>query len=108
MAVKKNIRKSNIILGRNIERLRLIKDLSRMQVGRKVNKNEQQIARYEGGLDFVPLPVLENIANALGEPVAKKIIRRISFTRKLEVEQNTQLEDELIELYNIAFPPDDE
>lgn len=104
MAIKENIKKSNVVLGRNIERLRLLKEMSRMQVGRKVNQKEQQIVRYERGGALVPLPVLERIAEALGEPIAKKIIRRISSVRKLEVEKNTKMDDELIDLYNEAVP----
>lgn len=106
MAIKSNVKKSNKILGENIERLRLIQNMSTMQLGRKVNKNQQQIMRYERGCEFVSLPVLENIASALGEPIAKKIIRKISVLRKLEAERKTEMEDELIDLYNEAFPED--
>jgi len=103
----KIIRESSALLGKNIERLRLYKDISRKKVGRVINKNEQQVARYEAG-DFIPLPVIEDIGKALGEPVAKKIIRRISFTRKLETDKNIRLEEELCELYNQAFGEIDE
>lgn len=107
MARKKIVSKSQIILGRNIERLRLKKEITRMQLGRKINKTLQQIERYERG-DFVPLPIMESIGLALGEPVQKKIIRRISFLRKLETEEAIDQEEELIELYNEAFPEDEE
>jgi transcriptional regulator with XRE-family HTH domain len=100
---KNNTRESSAQLGRNIQKMRIAKDMSRKQLGKIVNKPEQQIALYESG-DFVSLPMIEAIGEALGEPVEKKIIRRISFVRKLEVEQNTQMEEELTELYNAAFP----
>ncbi len=99
----KTIRESSALLGKNIQRLRVAKDMSRKKIARIIKKSEQQIAKYESG-EFVPLPVIEDIASALGEPVAKKIIRRISFTRKLEAEKNIHMEEELCELYNDAFP----
>jgi transcriptional regulator with XRE-family HTH domain len=99
----KKIRESSQILGKNIERLRLSRDVTRKKLGRSINKNEQQIAKYEKG-EFVPLPVIEAIGKALDEPVPKKIIRRISFVRKLEAEQNAEHDDELIKLYNEAMP----
>ena len=40
MAIKKNVRKSNIILGGNLKCLRLMKGISTKQLGRKINKNE--------------------------------------------------------------------
>ncbi|MDA0782651.1 MAG: helix-turn-helix transcriptional regulator [Rickettsiales bacterium] len=98
----KNIRPSSALLGKNIARLRIAKDMSRNQLGRMINKNEQQIAKYEAG-EFIPLPVIEDIGKALDEPVPKKIIRKISFIRKLETEQNAKLDNELSELYNLAF-----
>lgn len=104
MAGKKIIRKSSsIILGRNIQRTRMAKDMTRMQLARKINKKEQDITRYETG-NFVPLPTLEKIGIAFDEPIAKKIIRRISFVRKLETEQQAEYDDELTDLYNEALP----
>lgn len=100
---KNNIRESSALLGRNIQKMRIAKDISRKQIAKSINKTENQLALYESG-DFISLPMIEAIAEALGEPVEKKIIRRISFVRKLEAEQNTHLEEELCELYNAAFP----
>ena len=77
-----------------------------MQLGRKINQTEQQIVKYESGSVLVPLPIVEKIANALDEPITKKIIRKISTLRKLEVEKKTEMADELIDLYNQAFPDD--
>jgi transcriptional regulator with XRE-family HTH domain len=108
MATKKNFKKSNIALGKNIERLRLIKNMSPMQLGRKINQTKQQILRYECGTTLVRLSMLESIACALDEPIPKKIIRKMSIVRKLEVENDTEMADELIALYNQALPvPDD-
>ncbi|MBT4922088.1 MAG: helix-turn-helix transcriptional regulator [Rickettsiales bacterium] len=106
MAITKKIKKSNIVLGNKIARLRLIKNMTCMQLGRKVNQNKQQIERYECGGAVIPLPVLEKIACALDEPIAKKIIRKISSFRKLEVVEKSEREEELIDLYNQAFPDD--
>jgi transcriptional regulator with XRE-family HTH domain len=106
MAYKRNIKQSNIVLGKNIERLRLLKNMSCAQLGRKINQTKQHIVRYECGEALVPLTVLEDIAFTLDEPIAKKIIRRISIVRKLEVENNTEMADELIALYDIALPED--
>lgn len=106
MAIKRDIRKSNIILGKNIERVRIVKNMTQKQLGRKINQVEQQIAKYENGIDLIALPMLEKIASALDEPIAKKIIRKICFTRKLEVEKKIDLTDELIDLYNQALPED--
>ena len=108
MAIKRNYKKSNIVLGKNIERLRLIKNMSSMQLGRKVKQTRQKIIKYECGATLVRLAMLENIACALDEPIPKKIIRKISIVRKLEVENDTEMADELIALYNQALPvPDD-
>lgn len=104
MARKKQPNNAERMLGKKIERLRLVKQMSRMQLGRKINETEQQIAKYETG-EFVPLTVLEAIASALGEPIQKKYIRRISFLRKLEIE--TQVEqEELAGLYSEILPED--
>ena len=106
MAIKRNIKKSNIILGKNIERIRIAKNMTRMQLGRKVNQVEQQIIKYESGTDLIALPMLEKMGSALDEPIAKKIIRKICFVRKLEVDKKIDLTDELIDLYNQALPED--
>lgn len=108
MSYKRNIKKSDLVLGKSIEKLRMLKDVSRRQLGRIINKNEQKIQKYETGQDFVPLPIMEKIAIALDQPVNKKIIRRISFIRKTEFEENVQLDDELILLYEEAFHIDED
>jgi len=100
------ITRSNIMLGDKIERLRVRKKMSRMQLGRKINQNEQQIVKYESGFSLIPLAILERIACALDDPIAKKIIRKISAFRKLEIKNKTEMTEELIDLYNQALPED--
>lgn len=99
----KIIRESSAQLGQNMQRMRVAKDISRKGLAKIIKKSEQQIAKYESG-EFVPLPVMEDIAKAMDEQIPKKIIRRISFIRKSETEQGTHFEEELTELYNAAFP----
>ena len=96
-------RKSDIVLGHKIKDLRLGLEMSQMQLGRKVNDVCQQIDKYENGA-FIPLPKIEELAEALGRRIPKKIIRRISIERKLQAENTQDRSDELIELYNEAFP----
>lgn len=92
-------------LGSRIAFLRRKRQLSPMQLGRKINATAQQIERYESGMDRVPVPVLENIGEAMDCRVPKRLIRRIVFFRKLEAE--TKLEqEELMGFYSEVF--DDE
>ena len=95
---------AEIILGKELEKLRVAKGLTRMQLGRKIKVTDQQVARYEAG-DFVPMSVLESIAEALGEPIQKRIIRRISILRKIEMEMQEEPE-ELAALYQEMFVVD--
>lgn len=105
--VRRNIgHKAELLLGKNIERLRLSKKISRMQIGKKINATEQQVAKYESG-EFVPLTVLEAIAEILDMPIQKRVIRRISFLRKLEKETKIE-QEELLELYNAIFSDQDD
>jgi len=90
--------KAEILLGKKIEKMRLRRGMSPLQLGREINQKEQQIKKYENG-EFVPLPVLEEIASVLDVPIQKKLIRRISFLRKLEMETKIEQED-LVDLYN--------
>ena len=90
--------KAEILLGKKIEQMRQRKGMTCLQLGRKINKKEQEVRKYENG-EFVPLPVLEEIASALDVPIQKKLIRRISFLRKLEMETKIEQED-LVDLYN--------
>tara|TARA_B110000259_G_scaffold188423_1_gene247259 strand:+ start:5018 stop:5347 length:330 start_codon:yes stop_codon:yes gene_type:complete len=106
MSIKRNIKKSNIFLGKNIEQLRLTKNISYMSLGQKINKTKQQIVKYERGEDLVPLPILEDIATELGHPIAKRIIRRISIVRKLETQSGAEMTDELIALYSQVLSSD--
>jgi|GEM_PF-1865643 len=96
-------RKSDIFLGKRIKELRTQLDMTQMQLGRAVNDLCQQIDRYEDGA-FMPLPKIEEIAEALGSRIPKKIIRRISIERKLQAEDGMDRSEQLIELYSEAFP----
>jgi len=96
-------RKSDIFLGQKIKELRTHLEMSQMQLGRVVNDLCQQIDRYENGC-FIPLPKIEELAEALGSRVPKKIIRRISIERKLQAEDGIDRSPQLIELYSEAFP----
>ncbi len=102
MAKKRMPNKAELLLGKNIKRLRIASGMTRLQLGRKINKKEQEIAKYESG-EFVPLSAIEDIGEAFDITVQKRLIRRISSLRKLEIK--TKIEQEgLLDLYNEAFP----
>lgn len=107
MARKRPSSKSDVVLGKKMEARRLQLGMTRPQLAKKINETFQQIERYEQGYDRIPMSMLEDIALALLSPVPKKLIRRIVFVRKLEIEQETELE-ELIELYQSVFDEDEE
>lgn len=92
------------MLGQLIEQKRRACGLSQMDLGRRINQKQQQIVKYEAG-EFVPLPVLEAICAALDTTAPKRLIRRISFLRKLEMETETE-QAELIPLYHEIFSSD--
>lgn len=100
-------RKSEIFLGQQIKKVRIRLAMSQMQLGRIVNDSCQQIDRYETGA-LIPLAKLEDLAEALGVRIPKKIIRRVSIERKLQTETEKERSEELIELYEQAFPEDEE
>ena len=89
------------VLGRELARLRRIKGVNARDLAKKIRETEQQIKRYEAGT-FVPLPVLEALTDAMGEPIQKRDIRRISNLRKLEMEGHDVM-DELCDLYREVF-----
>lgn len=94
-------REAELLLGEILMKERMVRGFSRIEIGRAINKKEQEIARFESG-EFVPLGVLEAFAEAMGAPIAKKTIRRISFARKLEIE--TKIEQaELLDYYRNLF-----
>ncbi len=101
MKEKHNIA-ANIVLGRRIKATRLLLGLSHMDLGRKINKTGNQISKYEAG-DLVPIDILEKIGEALNFPIQKKIIRRIVFARKLEIEEGVDTQDTLSEYYENLF-----
>jgi transcriptional regulator with XRE-family HTH domain len=94
---KPPITKAQLLLGKRIERLRLLQGITHRQIGRAVKKKDQDVAQYEKGA-FVPLAILETIAKLLGAPIRKKIIRRISYLRKVEWETRKE-QEELGEIY---------
>lgn len=105
MSRSQKIFAAEILLGQLIAQARTRKGMTKRDLARLIREKEQQITKYESG-GFVPLPQIEAIAEALGEPVQKKIIRRISFLRKLEKETGTE-QEELSSLYREAFPGED-
>jgi transcriptional regulator with XRE-family HTH domain len=106
MAWKRTPTKADKILGKKIEELRKKKEVTLPQLGKKVCEPYQQIERYEKG-QRLPVERLEAIADALGERVEKRIIRRIVFARKLEAETGVE-QDELLDLYGGLFAEDEE
>jgi transcriptional regulator with XRE-family HTH domain len=104
MAWQKTPTKADKLLGKKIEELRKKKVVSLPQLGKKVNEPYQQIERYEKGVRLA-VDKLEAIAEALGEPIPKRIIRRIVFARKLEAETNIE-QEELLALYESLFDED--
>ncbi len=90
------------LLGQKLEQYRKAKGLTSYALGRAINVKEQQILKYEKG-GLVPLRILEQLADELHEGAQKKIIRRISFLRKLQDETGEE-QHELKEYYNEIFP----
>lgn len=101
MIFQHDITAASKILGSNIRKRRLDLGMSPLDLGRKVNETLQQITRYEEG-NFIALAKLENIIQALELPIPKKIIRRISTLRKLELELGVE-QEELADIYNEIF-----
>lgn len=100
--VKRTPFEHEIVLGKNIWRIRDHLGLGPRDVGKKLNMTEKQYLQMERGA-LVPLPKLEIIGKVLGHPVQKRDIRRISFKRKLEKETGVE-QVELIDIYNEIFP----
>ena len=94
--------KSDIVLGLKIREIRMQKNMTQMQLGRIVNDKCQQIDKYEDGAR-IPAPKLEELAEALGIRIPKKLIRKIVNSRKLEMEENLDQQEELIAFYNEAL-----
>jgi transcriptional regulator with XRE-family HTH domain len=94
--------KAEILLGKEIEKLRRKKDLTRMQLGKIINQKEQQVAKYEAGAALVPMSMLELIADSLDAPIQKRVIRRISLLRKIEIDTEVE-QEELVEIYSTLF-----
>lgn len=100
--VKRTPYEHEIVLGKNIWRLRDHLGLGPRELGKKLKMTEKQYLQLERGA-LVPLPKLEIIGKMLGYPVQKRDIRRISFKRKLEKETGIE-QVELVDIYNEIFP----
>jgi len=98
MGIKYTPSDAEILLGERIQKLRLSRELSCMDLGRKIKRREGDIIKYEKG-EIVPLSILEKIAEALSTPIRKRVIRRLSTLR--EKDELTEYESqELIDIYN--------
>lgn len=104
MKKKRPATDAQIRLGELLHKLREHKNVSRKELGKMVKVTEQQIAKYEAGA-FVPMAMLENLSTSLGEQIPKKLIRRISALRKIELQEEEEIA-ELIEVYEEALDPD--
>lgn len=93
---------SAIWLGKRIERIRTVKGISLRDVAKLLKLTEKQVVAMERGA-FISLPNIEKLAVLFEQPVEKKLIRRISNTRKLEQEHDTSYDEELQALYGEAF-----
>jgi len=93
---------ADIVLGEQIEKRRLAREVTRKQLGKVIKVTLQQIEKYEKGIDRVPMARLEIIGEFLDARVQKRIVRRISNLRKLESETG-EIKDELVEIYSTIF-----
>jgi transcriptional regulator with XRE-family HTH domain len=83
---------SDVVLGRNLEMLRIKHDMTRKELARKVPKlTAQQIDRIESGGEIVPMRLLENIFQVYGSHVDRKLWRKIGNQR-----QEDNPDDELL------------
>lgn len=89
-------------LGEKLESYRKNRGLSRLQLGKIVNQTEQQIGRFEAGA-FVPMAMLDKLGKALDNRIEKRLIRRISKYRDIELADGIDA-PELSDLYEEAFP----
>ncbi|MDO4728452.1 MAG: helix-turn-helix transcriptional regulator [Bacteroidota bacterium] len=60
-------------VGSRIKKWRKLKNLTQLELGKKINKNVKSIQRYEMGTNPVPIDVLNNIARALNIGIDKLI-----------------------------------
>lgn len=89
------------LLGSELKRVREEQEMPCKKLARIVNVTDTQIRKFEAGA-FVPMAMLEALAEALGEPIPKRIIRRISNLRKMEIEDH-EPQDELKQIYTTLF-----
>jgi transcriptional regulator with XRE-family HTH domain len=93
-------------LGKRIEQARIKAALTQLQLGRKVNVFVQQIDKYEKGAR-IPIALLQEILEAVNYDIPKKLLRKISNSRKLEIETKT-IRDDLLEFYKEIFIQEEE
>ena len=98
---------SAVWLGKRLERIRTLRGVGRREVAKLLKETEKKIVSMERGA-FISLPRLELLGEFYGQPVDKKIIRKISNARKLEQEHDTSFDEELRALYEEAFQLDEE
>ncbi len=97
---------AEMMLATMIIEQRMRMGLSRMQLAKKLKVTEAQIGKYETG-SLVPLGKIEELGLIFGERVEKRVIRRISFLRKLERDIRVE-QTELSEIYQELFPVEED
>lgn len=95
--------KTNQFLGSLISEIRQSQDITLKQFAKTLRLMHQQLEKYESGIDLIPIKMLETIADELGYPIQKKLVRKIMKIRSLEPEERHEYLDDLIELYREAF-----
>jgi len=106
MIMKYTPSEAELILGERIQRLRIERELSCMDLARKIKRRESDIIKYEKG-EIVPLSILEKIAEELSTPIRKKVIRRLGNLRN-KYELTEEENQELIDIYNEILEDDEE
>ena len=66
----KEIEKIDKVIGKKIQELRLGMGMSRQQLAEKIRVSNQQLQKYEKGINRISASRLVAVAKALGKPVA--------------------------------------
>ena len=98
---KHTLKQSNVFLGKKIEELRLLRGMTRLELGKKLKVTIQQMDKYEAGIDTIPLSLLEKIEEACNIYLPKKYMRKIGVLRQSEDEAES--EQELLQIYDILW-----
>jgi transcriptional regulator with XRE-family HTH domain len=99
MAIHKHATRSDRYLGKRLGELRRSQELTPLQLGKSIRLTYQQIEKYEGGA-LVPIDVLQILAERLGVPIQKNLIRKIMKHRR---QGGELVQDAMIELYTEAL-----